>query len=78
MTRIIYDTAGVKICEVDGTQYTPNGVPYIDVEVPSGKYVASVDVSVTPNVAVFADISKSELQILKETVDALILASLEG
>jgi hypothetical protein len=56
MTRIIYDTTG-KIFDVrEGTYDLPIGIPCLEVEVPAGKYITSVDVSVTPNVCIFSDI----------------------
>jgi hypothetical protein len=79
MTRVIYDNNGYIISQMQGSNlYTPIGIPYIDIEIPTNKVAVNVDVSVTPHIAILADIPKSNLEILQETVDALILASLEG
>ncbi|QNU66911.1 hypothetical protein EHE19_019130 [Ruminiclostridium herbifermentans] len=78
MTRIIYDITGQIISQMQGSNlYKPVGVPYIDVDIPIGKYVKCIDVSVTPNVAVFEDLPKSELQTLKEENTEIKLALAE-
>jgi hypothetical protein len=75
-TLIIYDTAGNLIKVVTGTYNVPVGIPYLEVEVPTGKQLKGVDTSVTPNVPIYEDIPKTDIEILQETVDALVLASL--
>jgi len=78
-TIIIYDNSGkIYITQSGNYEIPQGGIQYIETEVPNGKCVKSVEVSVTPNVPVLEDIPKSEIEILKDTVDALVLASLEG
>ncbi|NSB16752.1 hypothetical protein [Clostridium beijerinckii] len=78
-TLILYDNTGRIFLQISNTYLTPEGgINYLEIEIPTGKRVFKVDTSVTPNVPVYEDIPKSEIDILKETVDALVLASLEG
>lgn len=50
-TLIIYDNTGKIYYMASGDYTKPDGLPYIEVEVPEGYYVASVDVET--NTAVF-------------------------
>ena len=78
ITRIIYDTTGQIISQMQGSDlYTPVGIPYLDIEISEGKYVTGIDISVTPNVAVFEDLPKSEVQKLQEENTQIKLALAE-
>ncbi|QNU67274.1 hypothetical protein EHE19_001640 [Ruminiclostridium herbifermentans] len=78
ITRIIYDTNGTILSQQQGSNlYSPVGIPYLDIEIPIGKHAVSIDVSVTPNVAVLEDLPKSELQALKEENTEIKLALAE-
>lgn len=67
---VVYDNKGQVYFA--GTGYPePEGIPYINVEVPDGKYFVGVDVTTEPNQPIFKDIPKSELEILKEKVETL-------
>ncbi len=78
ITRIIYDKRGQIISQIQGSDlYTPVGIPYLDIEIPEGKYVKSIDVSVTPNVVVFEDLPKTEIQKLKDENTKIKLALAE-
>lgn len=75
MTRIIYDVSGYIIYQMQGSNlYAPVGIPCLDVEIPEGKYVVSIDINIEPNVPVFEDLPKSETQLLQEQVNDLNLA----
>jgi hypothetical protein len=54
-TLIIYDTTGFIISQMSGDIRTPEGIPFLWVDVPEGKCISGVDVSVTPNIAVFKE-----------------------
>ena len=81
---IIYDDEGFIIDQKFGEGYRiPVGIPYLELELSSNKRVVSIDVSVTPNVAIFEDIPLSETELLKKRIEeqevALVeLASLIG
>ncbi|PYG86749.1 hypothetical protein LY28_02775 [Ruminiclostridium sufflavum DSM 19573] len=68
-TRIIYDTTGQIINQMQGSDlYTPEGIPCLDVDIPEGRYVTGIDVSVTPNAAIFEDLPKSKTDLLQERI----------
>jgi hypothetical protein len=76
-TLIIYDNTGYIYMTMSRTYNIPQGgIQYLEVEVPTGKQLKGVDTSVTPNVPIYEDIPKTDIEILQETVDALVLASL--
>lgn len=76
-TIVVYDITGYVLQQVTGDYRIPNGVPYLELEIPEGKQVKNgigVDVSVTPHQAILEDIPKTEVELLKEQVDALNIA----
>lgn len=76
-TLIIFDTAGHIIAIGNGSIYEPVGVPFLWVDVPEGKIVKAVDVTVTPNVVIFEDAPKSEvlsrLELLEDALNEMLL-----
>ena len=76
-TLIIYDGTGYIIFQGSGDVREPVGIPFLYADVPEGKRVTGVDVTVTPNVAILEDLPKSETQLLKEQVDSLTIAMAE-
>lgn len=70
-TLVIYDATGRIITQMQGSVSEPTGIPFLWIEIPSGKYLVSIDVSVTPNKPVYADLPKSETQILQDKLNAL-------
>lgn len=46
-------------------------------EVPEGQILKGIDMSVSPNIATFEDIPKTEIELLKEQVGSLIQANAE-
>lgn len=68
-TLIIYDLDGTIMQQVAGFYKTPNGVPYIEVVVPSGKYISGVNVETQE--AIFEDIPRSESDIIQEKISIL-------
>ena len=78
ITRIIYDKRGLIISQIQGSDlYTPVGIPYLDIEIPEGKYVTGIDVLVTPDIAILEDLPKTEIQNLKEENTKIKLALAE-
>jgi hypothetical protein len=73
-TLIIYDNQGYIFFQGQGNLREPQGIPFLWVDIPEGKYVKSVDVSTSTHKPVFAYISKSEVELLKEQVDSLNIA----
>lgn len=69
-TLIIYDNNGQIFTQITGDYIKPNGLQHLEVTVPEGKILTGVDVSVTPHQAIFVDVPKSEVEILKEQLQA--------
>lgn len=70
-TLIIYDETGYIISNITGSYHIPKGVPYIEIEIPEGKRIATingigVDVSVTPHQVILEDIPLTEMEELKK------------
>ncbi len=76
-TLIVYDETGYIIYQASGDVREPVGIPFLWVDVPEGKQITGVDVTVTPNAAILEDIPKNETQLLKEQVDSLTIAMAE-
>jgi hypothetical protein len=76
ITRVIYDTTGLIISQMQGSDLPViTGVPYLEVEIPDGKYIVSINMSVTPNIPIYEDLPKSDLQ---KQVDDLTLQVAEA
>src|SRR5690606_5152878 len=69
-TLIIYDNEGYILSVRSGepAPREPVGVPFLWTEVPEGKRVVGVDVSVTPHQPIFEDIPPSETEILSQAL----------
>lgn len=53
-TLIVYDNQGRVLLQITGSYTVPGGgVPYLEVEIPEGKFVTNIDTTATPNVPVF-------------------------
>lgn len=68
--QVIYDNTGYIYLAGEGFP-EPQGIPFLNVEIPEGKLLKSIDVSSKPHKPVFEDIPKSEMEILKEKVAQL-------
>jgi len=83
-TLIIYDNKGNVYLTMSGTYLVPQGgVQYLEVEIPEGKILKNIDVTVNPNVPIYEDIPLTEIEVLKKRIEeqdaALVeLASLVG
>ena len=71
-TLVIYDNQG-KIFKwvTRGYEIPQGGVQYLEVVIPDGKRLVSVDTSVTPNVAVFEVIPPTESERLTSVEEAI-------
>lgn len=77
-TLVIYDNTG-KIFTLSTGAYTvpQGGIQHLEVEVPEGKTITGVDVSLTPHKAIIKDLPKTEVQLLQERIDGHELAIFE-
>lgn len=74
-TLVVYDNEGRVFTQITGEYVKPSGLKHIEVVIPEGKYVASVNpISMQP---VFADLPKTEIDLLKLDLKATKLAMLE-
>lgn len=64
-TLVIYDSQGTIFTRLTGSYTVPVGLPYLEMEVPQGKYVVSVDVTSETHTPIFEDIPPSEMEVLK-------------
>ena len=74
---VIYDNTGFIVSQMSGAVREPVGIPFMWVDVPDGKYVVRIDVSTETHTPVFEDCPKSEIDQLKEQIDALTIAMAE-
>ena len=63
---IIYDKNG-KIWYNGSGMGEPEGLPFLNIDIPNGKYLESIDVSQAPHKPVFKEYPKSELELMRET-----------
>jgi len=80
-TLILYDNSGVIFAIAPGTYPLPNGgIQYLEIEMPDGKYISSVDVSVTPHQPVYKDIvtDSSQIKDMQSTMAELTYALMQG
>ncbi|NFO10915.1 hypothetical protein FDB29_07290 [Clostridium botulinum] len=69
-TLIIYDNTGYILMQQTSSYRTPEGgIQYLELEIPAGKRVKSINVD--KKEAILEDIPKSEVEILKEKVESL-------
>lgn len=62
-TLIIYDNTGYIYLQMAGTYRVPEGgLNYLEIDIPEGKMLSGIDLTQTPNVAIFEDIPLSDAQ----------------
>lgn len=67
---VVYDKKGTVYFA--GTGFPePEGIPFLNIEIPEGKTFVGVNVDVEPNQSIFEDIPKTEMQLLMERVEQL-------
>lgn len=81
-TLIIYDSKGYVLSNITGSYRVPNGVPFLEVEIPFGKQLKytdgiGVDVSKTPHEVILEDIPLSEIDVFKKENEELKVSQLE-
>ena len=64
---IIYDDLGQIFSQISDNYLLPQGgVQFLELEIPIGKQIIGVDVSVTPNVAFLEDIPLTEMELIEK------------
>jgi hypothetical protein len=74
-TLIIYDNTGKIYYMASGDYTKPNGLQYIEVEIPEGYFVSGIDVE--NQTAIFEKYPKSQEQLTAESITDLQLALAE-
>lgn len=69
-TLIFYDNNGQIFTQITGEYLIPVGLQHMEIELIQGKQVTGVDVSVTPHQVILEDIPKSEMDLIKEELQA--------
>ena len=71
-TLVIYDNKGYIYLKITGSYSVPEGgLNYLEIEIPEGKILKSIDTSVTPNASVYEDIPVSEIDNMKQQISDL-------
>lgn len=68
-TLIIYDGEGTVIDTKAGFYKVPVDIPYIEIEIPQGKFVTSVDTETKE--PIYEDIPKNETEIMGDKISIL-------
>lgn len=77
-TLIIYDNQGQIYSQITGSFIAPQGgLQYLEVEIPQGKQISSVNTTVTPHKPIIEDIPPSETDLLKKRIEEQELALIE-
>lgn len=83
-TLIIYDNSGYVYVQMASMEnrIPQGGINYLDVEIPTGKQVISVDTTVIPHVPVLEDIPKTQeelnaekIALMQKALDDLLLST---
>ena len=74
-TLLVYDLNGKIWVQITGFYAQPEGLPYLEIEIPEGKIVTGVDVSGDEHIPIFEDLPKTETQLLQEQLAELAVES---
>ncbi|MDF2844787.1 MAG: hypothetical protein K0R00_3213 [Herbinix sp.] len=79
-TLIVYDNSG-KVWNIIGGMYeVPNGLPYLEVEVPADKRIVSIDLSGEVPTVIYEDYPKSQelnrIELLENALNDLLLGGM--
>jgi hypothetical protein len=71
-TLVIYDSTGALVSSMTGNYVVPQGeLFYLEVIVPAGKLIASIDVSKEVHAPIYTDLPVPETVILQERITML-------
>lgn len=77
-TLIIYDSEGYVLQQIKGSYRVPQGVPYLETQIPKGKRIKNtdgigVDVSETPHQVILEDIPPTEIDVLRNDLNEAVM-----
>ena len=67
--QIIYDSKGVIYMQGFGFEIPEGNLTYMEVSVPENQYLVKIDTTKDPAEPVFSEYPKSDMQIMKETLE---------
>ena len=67
--QVIYDSKGTIFMQGSGFSKPEGELSYTEVSVPDNQYLVSMDITKDPVEPVFAEYPKSDMQIMKETLE---------
>ncbi|BCK01398.1 hypothetical protein [Anaerocolumna chitinilytica] len=76
-TLVIYDTTGRIIYQGSGDVLEPVGIPFLWLEIPTGKILKSIDTSKPIHTPLYEDVPKTEIDDVKEQLAAVQIALAE-
>ncbi len=74
-TLVVYDNTGKIYYQASGDYTKPQGLQYIEVEIPKGKYIAGVDPKT--HTAILEEIPPTKTEQMQKEIDDLQLALAE-
>ncbi len=76
-TLVIYDTTGRIIYQGSGDVLEPVGIPFLWLEIPTGKILKSIDTTKDVHAPMYEDMPKTEFDDVKEQLTAVQIALAE-
>ena len=67
--QFIYDSKGTIFMQGSGFSKPEGDLTYMEVSVPENHYIQSIDTTKNPDEPIFAEYPKSDMQIMKETLE---------
>ena len=67
--QVIYDSKGTIFMQGSGFSVPDGELTYSEVSIPDNQYLVKIDTSKDPVEPVFAEYPKSEMQLMKETLE---------
>lgn len=67
--QVIYDSKGTIFMQGSGFSKPEGDLTYMEVSVPDNQYLVKMDTTKDPVEPIFAEYPKSEMQIMKETLE---------
>lgn len=67
--QVIYDSKGTIFMQGSGFSKPEGDLTYIEISIPENQYLVKMDTTKDPVEPIFAEYPKSEMQIMKETLE---------
>ena len=67
--QVIYDSKGTIFMQGSGFSKPEGDLTYTEISIPENQYLVKMDITKDPVEPIFAEYPKSEMQIMKETLE---------